>query len=89
MWRPRQHDDDAPAGHLPNMPRGRSVSAGESSSRGPLKVTAAGVTRAALPYFVGALQYVIDERGVISVDDWNEAIDTARDLATRTPNDGV
>jgi hypothetical protein len=33
MWRPRQHDDDAPAGHLPDMPRGRSVSAGESSGR--------------------------------------------------------
>jgi hypothetical protein len=65
------------------------VSAGESSSRGPLKVTAAGVTLAAMPYFVGALQYVIDEYGVITVDDWNEAIATARELAARTPNDGA
>jgi hypothetical protein len=64
-------------------------SAGERG-RGPLKATAAGVTWAALPYFVGALQYVIDERGVITADDWNEAIATAREPAAERPiNDGA
>jgi hypothetical protein len=66
------------------------VSAGESSSRGPLKASENGVTRASWPYFVGALQYTIDEYGAISAEAWNECIATARELAAERPtNDGA
>jgi hypothetical protein len=63
------------------------VSAGERSSRGPLKASENGVTRASWPYFVGALQYTIDESGTISTEAWNECIATARELAAANPSD--
>jgi hypothetical protein len=60
------------------------VSAGE---RGPLRASENGVTRDSWPYFLGALQYTIDESGVIDVEAWNSCIETARDLAAERPSD--
>lgn len=62
------------------------MSAGE---RGPLRASENGVTRASWPYFLGALQYTIDESGVIDVEAWNRCIETARDLAAERPSDNV